>query len=83
MTSTKRKHPTSVSAVSSDPLDLSSQIESRKALLTVPELAEFLHLSCKQIYALTARGLIPSHRIAGSIRYDPHLVAKWLRSQAP
>jgi excisionase family DNA binding protein len=82
----KRKPPVSAaSSESSDPLDsldLATRIERRKEALTVPELAAFIRLSRKQVYALTARGIIPSYRIRGSIRFDPHRVADWLRSQA-
>jgi predicted DNA-binding transcriptional regulator AlpA len=85
MISSKRKPPTSVSAMSGESLDspdLPTQIECLKKALTVPQLADFVQLSRKQVYALTARRAIPSYRIAGSIRFDPRLIAKWLRSQA-
>ena len=64
------------------PLDLPAQLESRRKAITVPELADALQLSTKQIYQLVSKGHIPSYRIAGSIRFDPVSTAKWLRSQA-
>ena len=63
-------------------LDLPTQIERRKKALTVSELADLVHLSTKQIYELVSKRSIPSYRIAGSIRFDPKLVADWLRRQA-
>jgi excisionase family DNA binding protein len=81
-----RKPPVSAaSSDSSDPLDsidLATRIERRTSALTTPELADVVHLSPKKIYALAAKRLIPSYRIRGSIRFDPHRVAEWLRSQA-
>ena len=76
-----------VSAASSDSsdtldsLDLAARIERRKEALTVQEMAAFVHLSHKQIYMLASKRFIPSYRIRGSIRFDPHRVAEWLRSQ--
>ena len=63
-------------------LDLPTQIERRRKALTVSELADLIHISSKQIYELVAKSYIPSYRIAGSIRFDPKLVADWLRAQA-
>jgi len=63
-------------------LDLPTQIERRRKALTVSELADLIHLSTKQIYELAAKGYIPVYRIAGSLRFDPKLVADWLRKRA-
>ena len=78
-----------VSAVSSDSsrdpldsLDLAARIERRRKALTVREFADAVHLSPKLIYLLAAKKIAPSYRIKGSIRFDPHLIAEWLRNQA-
>lgn len=63
-------------------LDIPSQLERRRKALTVKELADAVNLSAKQIYELVRKSYIPSYRIAGSIRFDPKLVADWLRKQA-
>jgi excisionase family DNA binding protein len=68
-------------AVAMDSLDLPDQIAQHRKALTVAEIGDILGLSSKQIYALVAKGYIPSYRIAGSIRFDPKLTAEWLRSQ--
>ena len=36
----------------------------------------------KQIYRMAAKGQIPSLKISNSVRFDPHDVAVWLRSQS-
>ena len=78
-----RKPVASVSSDSSpDSFDLATRIERWPSALTTTELADVVHLSPKQIYALAAKRLIPSYRIRGSIRFDPHRVAEWLRSKA-
>jgi predicted DNA-binding transcriptional regulator AlpA len=63
-----------------NPIDLATSIERRRAALKPAKLAELLSLSPKQIYSLIKRGILPSMRIASSIRLDPVSTAKWLRS---
>jgi excisionase family DNA binding protein len=63
------------------PMDLPTELEQHRKALTVGELAETLSLSCRQVYSLISRGHIPSYRIAGSVRIDPHAAANWLRAQ--
>src|SRR5579884_845969 len=63
-------------------LDIPSRIERRGRALTVKELAELIHLSTKQIYALVQGGKVPFYRIDGAIRFDPHHIAEWLRARA-
>lgn len=62
--------------------DLPTQISQRRKALTVSDLSSIISLSTKKIYELVAKGAIPYYRIAGSIRFDPKLIADWLRSQA-
>lgn len=63
-------------------LDLPTRIGRRRCALTVPELAEALNLSRRQVYNFAKHHRLPSYRIAGSVRFDPVMVAKWLRDQA-
>jgi excisionase family DNA binding protein len=61
---------------------LAEIVESKKEALRVAEVAKILDLSVKQIYKLAAKGQIPSLKISSSIRFDPHDIAVWMRSQS-
>jgi excisionase family DNA binding protein len=61
---------------------LAEIIESKKEALRVAEVAKILDLSVKQIYRLASKGQIPVLKISSSIRFDPHDIALWLRSQS-
>jgi len=64
-----------------DPIDIPTRIERQRKAMTVKQLADLVQLSTKQIYELVGKGHIPSYRISGAIRFDPHHTAVWLRSQ--
>jgi excisionase family DNA binding protein len=49
--------------------------------LTTTELAAVLGVSRRSIFDLAKAGRIPSYRVATSVRFDPHVVAKWLRGR--
>ena len=51
------------------------------ATLTVPEVAQLLGFGRTAIYDLVAAGRIPHFRIGASIRFDPFVLAEWLRSR--
>jgi excisionase family DNA binding protein len=61
---------------------LASLVRRRRTAWTAEELAEVLSLSRKHIYKLAKKGRIPSLRIGGAIRFDPHTTATWLESKA-
>ena len=50
-------------------------------VLTIPEVADLLKLSRAQVYALTARGDIPSVRIGRSVRVRRDRLEHWLDRQ--
>jgi excisionase family DNA binding protein len=60
---------------------IADSIEGKARALLVSEVAALLSISGRQIYKLVAENRIPYLRIGGSIRFDPHLLAAWLRSQ--
>jgi excisionase family DNA binding protein len=60
---------------------LADRIEAINHALTVKELAPMLSLSPTKLYNLAREGRIPSFRIAGSVRFDPHAIAEWLRAR--
>jgi excisionase family DNA binding protein len=61
---------------------LASLVRRRRRAWTAEELAEVLSLSRKHIYKLAKKGRMPSMRIGGAIRFDPHATAAWLESKA-
>lgn len=61
---------------------LAEIVEDKKEALRVAEIAQILDVSIKKIYRMVAKGQIPSLKISSSIRFDPHDIAAWLRSQS-
>ncbi|MBB6144740.1 excisionase family DNA binding protein [Silvibacterium bohemicum] len=57
------------------------KIKSTGHMMTVDELSDLISISSKTLYAKVKAGTIPATRIAGSIRFDPALVADWLERQ--
>jgi excisionase family DNA binding protein len=56
-------------------------LESRKQALSVSEVATLFAVTSQHIYKMTAKGMIPSLRIAGAIRFDPQDLVNWLKAQ--
>ena len=61
---------------------LAEIVEGKKEALRVAEVARILDVSIKKIYRMAAKGQIPHLKISSSIRFDPHEIAAWLRSQS-
>ena len=61
---------------------LAEIVEGKKEALRVTEVARILDVSIKKIYRMAALGQIPSLKISNSIRFDPHDIAAWMRSQS-
>jgi excisionase family DNA binding protein len=61
---------------------LAEIVEEKKEALRVAEVARILDVSIKKIYRMAAKGQIPSLKVSSSIRFDPHDIAAWLRSQS-
>jgi len=62
-------------------MTLADKIEKIDHLLTINELAALISLSAKTLYSKVAAGTIPTIRISGSLRFDPVMIADWLRAQ--
>jgi excisionase family DNA binding protein len=60
-------------------LNLIEELESRRGAMKVSDLTELLGVDDKHIYRMAARGQLPSFRVGGAVRFDPHEVANWLR----
>lgn len=52
--------------------------EDKMALMTLPELAEFLRVTEKTIYRLIDRGMIPATKVGRQWRFDRSKIEKWL-----
>lgn len=63
-------------------LSIANRIEAMDHALTVKELAPLISCSPTKLYDMAREGRIPSYRIDGGVRFDPHAVAEWLRSRA-
>lgn len=63
-------------------MTLADVVEQKKEALRVEDVARILDVSVKQIYKMAANGQIPSMKIANCVRFDPHDIAAWLRSQS-
>lgn len=63
------------------PQDLPDQIERMNHALTIPEYAEILSCSSKQLYKLASTNRLPHYRIGSLIRLSPRDAAQWLRSR--
>jgi excisionase family DNA binding protein len=62
-------------------MSIIEKIKSTNHMMTVDELANLIQISGKTLYAKVKAGTIPATRIAGSIRFDPSLIAEWLERQ--
>jgi excisionase family DNA binding protein len=62
-------------------MNLADSLDTRTKALTVPEVAELLNISERQVYKLAASNRIPSFKIGGSVRFDPSTFAAWLRQR--
>ncbi len=60
-------------------LNLIEELEARSGAIKVSDLAAILGVDDKHIYRMAARGQLPSFRVGGAVRFDPHEVANWLR----
>lgn len=58
-------------------------LETRKSVLKVKELADILRVSQDAIYDLADQGAIPSFTIGKQRRFDPKTVAYWIRKKDP
>lgn len=57
---------------------ISQQIRNCPSALTVDDIAEFLNLAKKTIYAMSSSRRIPSFRVGAVLRFDPAAVADWI-----
>jgi excisionase family DNA binding protein len=56
---------------------IASTIRSRLTAWSADDIAELIGISKQHIYKLAKAGRMPSHRIGGAVRFDPHQLADW------
>lgn len=56
-------------------------LKSRTGALKVAEIAKLFGVTPQHVYKMAASGMIPSFRISGSVRFDPHDIAAWLQQK--
>jgi excisionase family DNA binding protein len=61
------------------PIELVQKLEATPGALRARDLAELFGVTQQHIYKLAARGVIPSFRVGTAVRFDPAMVAEWLR----
>ena len=71
----------SVRRDSVDALEAASPLMNLPALLTVREVAAYLGVHDKTVYAWVERGSIPHYKIGGRVRFDIAQVQQWLCSR--
>lgn len=62
-------------------LHIPDDLRKMKKALTVAEVAKLLSVSQRQVYKLVQGSEIPHFKVGKSVRFDPDLVADWLRAR--
>jgi excisionase family DNA binding protein len=57
------------------------QLEERKTMLSVPEVATLLNEHVDTIYRRVKRGKMPHIKIGFNAKFDPRELAAWLRER--
>jgi excisionase family DNA binding protein len=60
---------------------LEAQLESSPNMITVKMLAELLNIGQTKVYKLVNHRAIPHYRFGKMIRFDPWIIARWVREQ--
>jgi excisionase family DNA binding protein len=63
--------------------DIITALEQKTGLITVPEVAEVFSLSTSTVNKMIATRKIPSMLIAGSRRFDPAQLIRWIIKKNP
>jgi len=64
-------------------MSLIEQLERETHVLRAGDVAKLFQVTPQHIYKMAAAGRLPSFRLAGAIRFDPHELARWLRKAHP
>jgi len=55
--------------------------KERKRLMTVKEVADYLHLDEHTLYRMARDGRIPAFKIANQWRFKKEMIEEWLQRQ--
>jgi excisionase family DNA binding protein len=61
--------------------DLIQRLQEGKTALKARDLAQLFGVTQQHIYKLAAKGVMPSFRVGGAVRFDPSVVADWLKKR--
>jgi excisionase family DNA binding protein len=61
--------------------DLIRRLQEGKTALKAQDLAQLFGVTQQHIYKLAATGVIPSFRVGCAVRFDPSVVADWLKKR--
>ena len=64
-------------------MTLIERLEKETGALRARDVARLFQVTPQHVYKMAARGTLPSFRVAGAIRFDPHGLANWLRGAQP
>jgi len=64
-------------------MNLIEQLETETRVLRARDVARLFQVTPQHVYKMAACGRLPSFRLAGAIRFDPHELANWLRRSQP
>ncbi len=64
-------------------MTLIERLEKETGALRARDVARLFQVTHQHIYKMAAAGTLPSFRVAGAIRFDPHELANWLRRAQP
>jgi len=64
-------------------MSLIAQLEGETRVLRARDVAKLFQVTPQHVYKMAAGGRLPSFRLAGAIRFDPHELANWLRKAQP
>jgi excisionase family DNA binding protein len=64
-------------------MSLITQLEKETRVLRARDVAKLFQVTPQHVYKMAAAGSLPSFRLAGAIRFDPHELATWLRKAQP
>ena len=72
-----------IQAAAEDAYSVMDELETRKGVLKVREVAELFRVSQDSVYDMVDKRRIPSFSIGSQIRFDPRTLALWLRKKDP
>jgi excisionase family DNA binding protein len=79
----QRKPPQSVQHDGSGAGSLIQYLDSMTRALKASDVARLLSISRTQAYRLAEDGKIPCFYVGTSVRFDPGIIARWLREKQP